>query len=318
MEQICFQAVPVDGMRGKDVCGHGSKCVMKEAEEVIHIIEDLVEPKANSKYKLPPQVNPNKFSIGVISLIHDQCDAIITELLRKFPDNSLQQYGIDPTIGEGIGTPEKFQGDERDIMIFSLSLDSQCSGKGSHYHNENRLNVATSRARLFTYFVYSPFSENFKKIMTYLTYISDKKTIWSPRIEEFESKMAGFESKFEEHVYYYLKRFVDLHPNDGNIIIRNQVECCGGFRLDFVLYNRDNQKSVAIEVDGIQHFASNTLKGNYSMEHIERLNILKRAGWKIINTPYYKWYNKGWLSEETDAAFKDEIDRIYREIDKAL
>ncbi|MBK7042113.1 MAG: hypothetical protein IPH46_17095 [Bacteroidetes bacterium] len=25
------------------------------------------------------------------------------------------------------------------------------------------------------------------------------------------------------------------------------------------------------------------------------MEILERAGWKIINTPYYKWYKNGWL-----------------------
>ncbi|GMO36600.1 MAG: hypothetical protein Ta2F_12580 [Termitinemataceae bacterium] len=85
-----------------------------------------------------------------------------------------------------------------------------------------------------------------------------------------------------------------------------------------MLYNKTTKKSVAIEVDGRQHFLQNGWKENYTIEHIERMNILTRAGWNIINTPYYKWYKDGWLRDEHDAEFKQELDRIYKEIDEYI
>ena len=72
---------------------------------------------------------------------------------------------------------------------------------------------------------------------------------------------------------------------------------------------------MAVEVDGIYHF---DLDGKtYSQVHLERIEILKRAGWEIINTPYYKWYKNGWLNENSKI-LKEEVKRIYRELDKVL
>jgi very-short-patch-repair endonuclease len=84
-----------------------------------------------------------------------------------------------------------------------------------------------------------------------------------------------------------------------DIDIYNQYQTCG-YRLDFVLYNKNNKKFVALEVDGPHHFEGDGLS-NYADCHVERIEKLKRAGWNIINTPYYKWYLKGWL--EPSGAF---------------
>ena len=48
------------------------------------------------------------------------------------------------------------------------------------------------------------------------------------------------------------------------------------------------------------------------------MEILTRAGWNIINTPYHKWYKDGWLSEEENYSFKEEIERIYAEINRVI
>ena len=77
-------------------------------------------------------------------------------------------------------------------------------------------------------------------------------------------------------------------------------------------------QSGAIEVDGNHHFTKNGLAENYTIEHTERMRILTTAGWQIINTPYHKWYKDGWLSEQSDRNFKEEIDRIYNKMRLAL
>jgi len=40
-----------------------------------------------------------------------------------------------------------------------------------------------------------------------------------------------------------------------------------------------------------------------SDEHLERIDMLKRAGWSIVNVPYYWWYKRGWLCDEQDSNF---------------
>lgn len=88
--------------------------------------------------------------------------------------------------------------------------------------------------------------------------------------------------------------------------------------MDFILYNEANKKSVAVEVDGSYHFLDNQYGNLYSQEHIERIETLTRAGWKIINTPYYKWYKDGWLCDENNEIFNAELRRIYSELDKYI
>jgi len=56
---------------------------------------------------------------------------------------------------------------------------------------------------------------------------------------------------------------------------------------------------------------------NYADWHIERAERLKRAGWKIIHTPYYKWYINGWL-DSSNPIMKEELDRIKRELKENL
>jgi very-short-patch-repair endonuclease len=225
-----------------------------------------------------------------------------------------------------IGTPEEFQGNERDIMIFSLCLDTDCKGGQGHYQDQKRLNVATSRAKSFTYFVYSPFPKTFNVIYNYLYYINGtvtendltpvKNANRKPNLPKLDFDL--FESDFERYVYSFLEKFVEINSKGNEITLHNQVKSCGQKRLDFVMFNHNTKKSVAIEVDGVHHFTNNGIADNYTVEHIDRMEILTRAGWNIINTPYHKWYKDGWLSAETNNNFKEEISRIYAAINEAI
>ncbi len=317
----CFQAVKVNGKRDNET---KSKVVIAEAEEIVKIIQCLTSKNHETlfalDYKLPKHINPNNFTIGVISMIRDQCTKIAELIEEKLPELNTEEYEL------MIGTPEEFQGNERDIMIFSLCLDTDCKRGQGHYQDAKRLNVATSRAKSFTYFVYSPFDRTFNEIYKYLTYINGKVTeddLTPIEIENLKPSLPPFnfdlfESDFEKYVYSYLVKFVNENSNGDKVTLHNQVKSCGQKRLDFVVFNHNTKKSVAIEVDGSHHFVNNGLAENYTIEHIERMEILTRAGWNIINTPYHKWYKDGWLSEQTDKNFKEEINRIYNEMNSSL
>lgn len=316
----CFQAVKVNGKRDIET---NSKVVLAEAEEIVKIIYSLTSSKNQGlfeeDYKLPKHIDPNNFTIGVISMIREQCTKIAELIEEKLPN-------LDAVYELMIGTPEEFQGNERDIMIFSLCLDTDCKRGQGHYQDSKRLNVATSRAKSFTYFVYSPFDRTFNEIYKYLSYINGKVTeddLTPVEADNLKPNLPPlnfdiFESDFEKYVYSYLEKFVSEKSNGHKLTLHNQIKSCGQKRLDFVIFNHNTKKSVAIEVDGSHHFTNNGLADNYTIEHIERMEILTRAGWNIINTPYHKWYKDGWLSEQTDRHFKEEINRIYNEINAAL
>lgn len=319
----CFKAVNVQGKRENET---NSKIVIAEAEEVVKIIQGLTSSNnhdlfytTTTQYNLPKHIDKNDFTIGVISMIRDQCKKI-EELIDEHIPNLDSDYDL------MIGTPEEFQGNERDIMIFSLCLDTDCKRGQGHYQDAKRLNVATSRAKSFTYFVYSPFDRTFNEIYKYLNYINGsvnesdltpvKNENIKPNLPELDFNL--FESDFEKYVYSYLEKYIQNYSKGNKITLHNQVKSCGQKRLDFVMFNHNTKKSVAIEVDGIHHFTNNGIADNYTIEHIERMEILTRAGWNIINTPYHKWYKDGWLSEEENYSFKEEIERIYTEINNVI
>jgi len=310
----CFSAIRVEGLRESN-----SKVIEAEALKVVEIINSLIIRKdSNNTNIINPTHLSDKLTIGVVSFISDQCNRIELLLREHFDDDIWDKYKL------FVGTPEKFQGNEKDVIIISLALDENSLGF-AHYKEPKRFNVATSRAKYFTYFVYSKFSSKFDNIVSYLKsmgidlnasdIVNEQLKITSNNLNKFNLEKC--DSEFEKKVYQYLKDYVKLKTNE-KIEIFNQIETCGQKRLDFVLINESNNKFVALEVDGRFHYVQNSEHITYSKKHNERLDILLRAGWKIVNTPYNKWYQHGWLSDTNNPTFKNELNRIYTELDKHL
>lgn len=313
-----FICIKIDGKRNE------KKEIKEEANKVIEVIKIITSTNRHLDFQdtleLPEQLQGKILSIGIITMLRNQCNLIQSLIDKYFVSEIIDKHKI------MVGTPEEFQGNERDIMIFSLGLDENCRHSIGHYQNAQRLNVATSRARLLTIFVYSSIPNNFNRIISYLKYF--KGELDTDDIQESEENIVpssfsnwsldinAYESDFERKVYFYLDKYIKQKTD--SIRIYNQVKSCGQKRLDFVLYNEENKKSVAVEVDGSYHFIDNQYGKSYSQEHIERIETLTRAGWKIINTPYYKWYNSGWLCDENNEIFREELKRIYSELDKYL
>lgn len=320
----CFKGIFVNGSRDRTEEGKDNKIVIKEAETAIALVKFLTNPIAtqnelfDSKFDFPKHIDQNKFTIGIISIIRDQCELIKDKITETFTEDVRQKFNL------MVGTPEEFQGSERDIIIISLCLDENCKGGHGHFQDKQRFNVATSRAKSFTYFLYSKFPQSFDKVYTYLNTLAGGVEFTDQPAKIEIKKLPKFnpeklESDFERQVHYWLTNYTDKRNKSNNsITIHNQIVSCGQKRLDFVLYNEQSKKSVAVEVDGSYHFNIGGLKQNYTEEHLERMEILQRAGWKIINTPYYKWWKDGWLSDTSESLFKEEIERIYKELDRQL
>ena len=313
-----FIWIKIDGKRNEN------KEIKEEANKVIEVIKTITKSTRQLDFsdslKLPEQLQGRLLSVGVIAMMRNQCNLIQSFMDEKIDSRLIDKHNI------MVGTPEEFQGNERDVMIFSLGLDDNCRHSIGHYQNAQRLNVATSRARLLTIFIYSSIPNNFNQIISYLKYfkgelntedveVVDENTIPS-NFSNWTLNINAYESDFERQVFVYLDRYIKQKTIP--IKIFNQVQSCGQKRLDFVLFNESNKKSVAVEVDGSYHFLDNQYGKIYSEEHTERIGILKRAGWNIINTPYYKWYNDGWLCDDSNEIFTAELRRIYSELDKYL
>jgi hypothetical protein len=241
----------------------------------------------------------------------------------------LEESGISDSEVEAfdimVGTPEEFQGNEKDIMFFTLGLDETGKWGKGHYEDEHRFNVATSRAKYFTYFIYGGIPRNANLIKKYLNHfgvkineddlIDTEKIPDSPNSpdDNWQYKPSNFESEFEFKVAEYLMEFKDKHPE---IEIFNQVRACGQKRLDFVLYNREKKITCAVEVDGVNHFIGDSK--NYTEAHLERVEILKRAKWQILNVKYHNWYSNGWLCDRQNEIFADELKTMFKNLNELL
>jgi hypothetical protein len=317
VNKVCFEAIEVGGRRQAN-----QKIVPQEVEAIVNKLKELI--RGNSYLQEPLSQHgftlTNKLTVGVLSFLTQQRNEINEELQQIFSAEEWQEYEL------FVGTPEEFQGNEKNIIIITLGLDgtNRRWAKG-HYENPNRFNVATSRAINFTYLIYGGIPRNANLIKKYLRHFgyqvqedtfkeaSQRETVLDGKLN-WKFDESKIESEFEYRVLEYLEEFVKVYGN-GYLKIYNQVESCKK-RLDFVVFNSKNEECCAVEVDGIYHFSENGY--SYSEEHLTRVEILQRAGWKIVHVPYHKWYRKGWLCDQDDNDFRNTVSDLYQQLKSAL
>jgi very-short-patch-repair endonuclease len=224
-----------------------------------------------------------------------------------------------------IGTPEEFQGNERDVMILTFGIGANQRYARGFYEKPTRFNVATSRARKYTYAVLGACPPSALLLRRYFGAFGYTPTLSEPSedviepspLERMGSRLTWTfdprlcESEFERLLLNCLQEFIDGQTKH-RLKLFNQVRTCGQKRLDFVLYDEDSTRSVAIEVDGPDHFVEDGR--TYSSAHLERVSVLKRAGWNIVHVPYFQWYRNGWLYDRNDPQFAQISEKFYDEI----
>ncbi|MCT0219502.1 AAA family ATPase [Synechococcus sp. CS-1329] len=253
-----------------------------------------------------PQLVGKSISLGVVCFIRDQVNYMKEEVLRRLTDEQQERISL------MIGTPEEFQGNERDVMIFTPAIDEEQKRSKAFMEDRNRFNVATSRAKFYKYFIHGKLPSNMILMQQMLTKMGQGKS----EIKEMDKghlpigwtyKKSECDSDFELVIADVLEDLiVREYPN--RLTLYNQVRTCG-FRLDFVVYDRTSKRAVGIEVDGKYHYLDNG--SSYTDEHLERANALKRADWVIKYLPYWNWFQDGWI--ERDAAAANELRQFIRD-----
>ena len=253
-----------------------------------------------------PQLLGRDISVGIVCFIRDQVKYMNEEALKKLTDEEQERISL------MIGTPEEFQGNERDVMIFTPAIDEDQTRSKTHMEDAKRFNVATSRSRYFTYFIHGKLPSNMLLMQQMLTKMGRGK-------EEARGMDMGYlpigwtykksecESDFELVVADVLEDIRNKEYPD-RLALYNQVRTCG-YRLDFVVYDKTTKKAVGIEVDGKHHYLDDG--SSYTDEHLERANALKRAEWVIKYLPYWNWFQDGWI--ERDAAAANELRQFIRD-----
>lgn len=261
-----------------------------EAHQIVQVVDRLTEN--NDIYSK---------TIGIITFNKEQAD-LIDDLLTTHSNPKISEW-MNRTLpnGEYIGlfvkNIENVQGDERDVILFSVAYSPNVRNFGplSKLHGENRLNVAITRAKekiiVFKSHKAEDFNINenmavgaklFRKWLIYCEDISNLK-----HINQY-SEIPSFDSKFEEQVYSLL--VTEFAKDKSNLIhIRTQVKS-SKFSIDLVIYNRE-KPILAIECDGEPFHTSLSQREN----DIYRQQLLEERGWEF----YRIWY-RDWMRNPSD------------------
>lgn len=80
-------------------------------------------------------------------------------------------------------------------------------------------------------------------------------------------------------------------------------------------------------LDALRHIQNAEARGlalrplvgrSYSEAHLERVEILRRAGWEIVHVPYYRWWRNAWLCDQNDPQFQRTISDLFSELKTCL
>ncbi len=239
-----------------------------------------------------------KFSIGIVTFSQAQqqlIDDLLEDARRKNPE-------IEPYFSDGSAEPvfiknlENVQGDERDVILFSICYGPDASGKVSMNFGpmnrdggERRLNVAITRARREVIVFSTLRAEHIDLSKTRSQGVADLKcfldyaergpvAIAERRSSEAEEEC---ESPFEIQVCDALK--------DKGYIVHPQVGC-SGYRIDLGVIDpeRPGRYLLGIECDGANYHRSKTARDRDKL----REGILIGLGWTIHRVWSTDWWER--------------------------
>jgi very-short-patch-repair endonuclease len=243
----------------------GSKINAIEAEKVKDVFHEVLE-----------KISGTKLSIGIVTPYSRQEDAITKLIIETTPNYKelKEKHKIE------VLTAHKFQGAEKDIMIFSLVLTSKSQDNANKdlWFNiyPQILNVALSRAKYLLYIIGD------KQFCHKHTCFKNEDCILRKIAKTYDEI-----KKQEKAELYTIKEKIDspterflldklLEVNFGKFgykLIPKLV--CKRYTLDFALVGK---KNIDIECDGSQH---EIIKGLPVIEDVERDEFLKKEGWTI-------------------------------------
>lgn len=292
-----------------------------EAKKVVELVKQLMIE------------NPNK-SLGIITFNAKQQDKIL-DLIEDEAENDIEfgvlyQQNMSNDMDQRLFVKniENVQGDERDIIIFSIAYAKNEEGRVynrfgtlGQQGGENRLNVAITRAKEEIHIVSSiePSDLNVSNVKNdgpklLKSYMEYAKAVSLVRRDEIESILTllnenkatkkqltalQFDSPFEEQVYNQLTKL--------GYTLDTQVGM-SGYRIDLaVVHPRNPQKYIlGIECDGAMYHSSASAKER----DVYRQRFLENKGWNITRI----WSRNWWRNPSVEI---ERIDQLIKEMLKA-
>jgi len=221
-----------------------------EVEAIVDEIKNIVaDPKMIGR------------SIGVVSLIGSkQAKAIQDQLLVELGEDKYQAHDI------ACGDATTFQGKERDIVFLSMVVGEGQGTSMTKREDEQRFNVALSRARDRMYLYRSVESQHLKnsddlkfKVLRHFVNPMPERITTNDLIDLCDSN-------FERDVF---RKLIALGYN-----VTPQVKV-GPFSIDMVIEG-DQDRRLAVELDGDKYHPAEKW-----MEDWSRQRTMERVGWKF-------------------------------------
>ncbi|APC47774.1 hypothetical protein BME96_06130 [Virgibacillus halodenitrificans] len=291
-----------------------------EAQEVVQLLKQLLIKDMNK-------------SIGIITFNAKQQDKI-NDLIDRLVENdeefnTVYQQVMNKDMDERIFVKniENVQGDERDIILFSIGYAKNQEGRVynrfgtlGQQGGENRLNVAITRAKEEIHLVSSiePNELNvgntkndgprfLKRYMEYARAVSNIKKeqaefVLSDMSDEVNTKREqeqgdlSFDSPFESQVYEQLTKM--------GYSVDTQVGM-SGYRIDLAIaHPKDKHKYIlGIECDGAMYHSAPSAKER----DVYRQRFLEGKGWKIARI----WSRNWWKDPNGEM---EKIDQLIKKI----
>jgi very-short-patch-repair endonuclease len=256
-------------------------------------------------------------SIGVVAFSEAQAsaiDAVIERLADEHPGLAALR-AEDRLNGLFVKNLETVQGDERDIIIFSMGYGKDEAGKFtmnfgplSKPGGQRRLNVAITRARRKVEFVTSVRASDFapdlavegaRHLKRYLEYAERRDERMAVLAIPVEEGLGDFESPFEAEVARTIRAWGhDVVPQVG----------CSDYRIDLGVRSLGAQARfvLGVECDGAMYHSSRAARDRDRL----RQEVLERLGWRLLRIWGPSWYRH---RSEQERRLRKAIDDAIRE-----
>lgn len=242
---------PIEGERSRQ--GYNKV----EAEAIVNFLLKLT---AEEK-PLAPELCQ---TIGIISPFRDQVNYLRKRLSEQISDLQLSRHKV------LVGTPFEFQGEERDIILLSFTIDSSTpSGVFRYLDREDVFNVAITRARTAQHLFLSinPAKVPSQNLLgKYLRFVSQERVHSSP------SQHLPPQDLFMDEVIGLLKEW-GIQSIYQNYLI-------AGVEIDLVIVHEE--RTYCIDLVGYPGYYERALP-------ISRWKLLDRIGLKTFAMPYSHW-----------------------------
>src|SRR6185437_5978782 len=288
----------------------GSQTNKQEAEAVVRrIVEHFAQDDPSLR---APTMGVVTFNANQMRLINE----LLTNELIKRPEleERIAAQGDERLFVKNL---ENVQGDERDIILFSLTYGRDAAGRSSmnfgpinKIGGERRLNVAITRARVAVEIYTSLRPEDIDLSRTRAKGVVDLKAylefaLRGPSALTREAAPTGRDpdSPFEIEVISALRDAGwEVHPQVG----------CGGYRVDIGVVDRDapGVYVLGVECDGASYHSMACARDRDRL----RQAVLEGLGWKLVRVWSTDWWtnptkSKAVLLEAVQCA-QDAADRL--------